>query len=261
MKIGVLGAEPQLTILVHGYNNSAAKALKSYHEQYAVLRTQFGLSQELEGLIWFLWPGDRFYNRPMSMFAYFTEISVATEAGDLLADYLRDNVQTFGELPADVRFVGHSLGCRVVLETLRSLRTRPHPTFVVSDVILMAAAVPVEYCEPRQRLGSPVGEREVVLYSPNDRALGLAFRTGQTAAGEGFMPEAVGRRGKPENRWYKEWDTRLKHGDYWKRQYSVEFTAALFGWQAERAPRSRTPATADLPERTLPSHRQQSRRA
>ena len=44
-----------------------------------------------------------------------------------------------------VDFIGHSLGCRVALETLLLLRTRSLP--IVGRVVLMAAAVPSEMLE------------------------------------------------------------------------------------------------------------------
>jgi pimeloyl-ACP methyl ester carboxylesterase len=125
-----------------------------------------------------------------------------------------------------VDFIGHSLGCRVVLETLLALR--PHAVPIVRRVALMAAAVPSEMLEPGGRffplltLLAAEGTRFDVLHSLQDNVLHYAFPPGQSLAGGGVgSARALGRYGpSPVMPGFRTTmgDREIvgaAHGDYW----------------------------------------------
>jgi hypothetical protein len=125
-----------------------------------------------------------------------------------------------------VDFIGHSLGCRVVLETLLALR--PHAVPIVRRVALMAAAVPSEMLEPGGRffplltLMAAEGTRIDVLHSMQDTVLHYAFPPGQSLAGGGEgSARALGRYGpSPLMPGFRGTITEREitgaaHGDYW----------------------------------------------
>jgi pimeloyl-ACP methyl ester carboxylesterase len=87
----------------------------------------------------------------------------------------------------EVDFIGHSLGCRVILETLNILRDKAR--FRVRHICLMAPAVPSEMLEPDgiyydllQSLSTD-GTQVRVLRSMHDEVLHFAFPAGQAMAG------------------------------------------------------------------------------
>src|SRR5687768_9448050 len=106
----------ELVVLIHGFNNHMGDAGRSYQ---AFRDRQYPLAQEisprLEGLIGdCFWPGDADWASLLDktdFFFYPSAVHRAPNAGRLLAEYLNG-------LPdlLQVHFVGHSLGCRVVLE-------------------------------------------------------------------------------------------------------------------------------------------------
>ena len=114
--------------------------------------------------------------------------------------------------------VGHSLGCRLVLEMLGRLA----PVNLQLDVIaLMAAAVPTERVEAGGPLAGTAA-RPVIMrkfFSEQDAVLQLGFPPGQQSAFmQGIDPspglEAVGRHGNPGSFGAPELTTD-GHGDYW----------------------------------------------
>lgn len=116
-----------------------------------------------------LWPGDSSIG-PLS---YPFETSKADDSAVELATFIGDNLQP----GTAISFIGHSLGCRVVMETVRQLFMKGIP---VSQVCLMAAAV------DNDSLGSAVeyfgaaqfADRVGVLYSPSDKVLEFAYPLG-----------------------------------------------------------------------------------
>jgi pimeloyl-ACP methyl ester carboxylesterase len=96
-----------------------------------------------------------------------------------------------------VRIVAHSLGARLTMFLLDELRTRPSANLVVEKVVVMAAAVPTSELAPKRPLrlsaDSVVRDGLLSLYSPNDRVLQFAFPSGESLAGNGFFPTALGR--------------------------------------------------------------------
>lgn len=157
----------------------------------------------------------------------------------------KGNAETSGESLAElvmhlsekqeVILVGHSLGCRVVLEAVRRIAIarerdqRPGGAHV-SSVCLMAAAVPTGECDGREaryrrRSDEP---KELVLYSGHDWVLrpgyGLAEWFYDSKDGR-----AVGATGQPEKRWKDgsvgedPKDTKLGHTQYWKSKTSAKY--------------------------------------
>jgi len=103
-----------------------------------------------------------------------------------------------------VDFIGHSLGCRVTLETLLLLRTRTLP--IVDRVVLMAAAIPSEMLEPDGKFYGLLmdlaaeGTSIRVLHSKQDPVLQYAFPPGQSlAGGKEASSRALGRFARPRN--------------------------------------------------------------
>jgi hypothetical protein len=114
--------------------------------------------------------------------------------------------------------VAHSLGARVTLELLTCLASPAGGSAWMRGACLMAAAVPVGMVNAGGALvtGTLLPARTLVLYSRSDAVLHWAFPLGQTLAGEGFFPTAVGRCGDPAQRWTDEAELLGdNHGDYW----------------------------------------------
>jgi hypothetical protein len=116
-----------------------------------------------------LWPGDS----TVGPLCYPFETSKADDSAVELATFIGDNLP---QRPT-ISFIGHSLGCRVVMETVRQLWMKDIP---VAQVCVMAAAVDndslgsaVEYFHAAQ-FAARVG----VLHSPADRVLEFAYPLG-----------------------------------------------------------------------------------
>src|SRR6202011_1769264 len=97
-----------------------------------------------------------------------------------------------------VFFVGHSLGCRVVLETMQRLANTNVP---ILGFVLMAGAVPVHLLNEGKNLYPGKGKHQYCLFSAEDFVLKACFPPGQIFAGEapeeGGLPVATGRVGQP----------------------------------------------------------------
>jgi hypothetical protein len=96
-----------------------------------------------------------------------------------------------------------------------------------------------------------------VLYSRNDRVLHWAFSLGETVAGEGFFPTAVGRFGQPPGTWIKRQELGgHDHGDYWGDPRAAALVARLLGVAVSREIESAAMAARKLPEATDVAGRQ-----
>lgn len=211
-------ARRETVVLVHGFNNHYGEAATGYqgfrNQQY---RRDAGLlPPSLENLLADAhWPGDAAWGVAdlVDFLVYPVAVGTARDAGPILAAHL-------SQLPnlEIVHFIGHSLGCRVVLEAIRSLGVRPQ----VGKVCLMAAAVPVFKVVDRGEFEYAMlrPDRVLVLYSGSDMVLQMAFRLGQTAASgdEGFLPTALGHERPPPavaGKFEAIDITGAGHGDYW----------------------------------------------
>lgn len=236
-------AVSRVVVLVHGYNADEASASRAYAEFIAHL-------DRLHALAW--WPSARFYwpgDTPLpalGALAYPSEIGTAKRAARELAAFLA-TLRGPRDRPVEAAFVAHSLGARLLLESLDLLNDATRAP-VVALTCLMAAAVPVDRVERGGllRRAAERSRRAVVFHSEHDAVLKWAFRLGQFAAGEGFGARAVGRFGEPtRGLWAVSMPTRHGHGDYWKARDCAEEVARQLG----AAPPRRI-AARGLPERT-----------
>ena len=238
-----------MIVLIHGYNNDRAQAQASYD---AV--TQMLPDADREAVWEFFWPGfleritgassdtplslaphrdDRGTesNQLISTLSYHLQVYKSREVGRALGQYLD------GLRPDALIFVAHSLGCRVALEAIRFMVSRKTARrAALTGACLMAAAVPTYMIDgsssgplgPLREAATAIA-RSFVLYSTNDYVLRTAFRIGQTWAGEGFMPEAVGFNGGPETPWSARGDTGLGHSGYWTHPSTAPATLRAIG--------------------------------
>jgi pimeloyl-ACP methyl ester carboxylesterase len=213
-------------VLVHGFNNSDGGAATAYLAFRKRERALFGSvdPHAFEALFSdTFWPGDAqwgFFDK-LDFLIYPTAVHTAVAAG-------KDLDSLLAKLPnlERVDFIAHSLGARVVLETLLLLRKRALPK--VGRVVLMAPAVPSEMLEPGGKFFDLLmqlwaeGIEVRVLHSLDDKVLHWAFPPGQSLAGKSEASQrALGRYGPSVM--MPGWNRTLKgvtitgadHSDYW----------------------------------------------
>lgn len=220
----------RMVILIHGSANPRNFASANYQDFRTALRSALWLDHDLKplGTIWdFHWPSDHPGTfdpwRLRSRVRYEYNVHIALSAGRSLADFIAQM-----DPRQQVALVAHSLGCRVVLECLKRLRSaHPDRGATVTKVCLMAAAVPTPLCEPDKLYGETLPHcREAVLHSTRDKVLRWAFPAGQRQ----FEPgRAVGSTGRPDHRWQHYPDTRLGHGGYWRDFHVAEIVGQMLG--------------------------------
>ena len=242
---GAQRLEPQGHVLfVHGFNNSHEQARKSY----ARFRGGLGKFNANARVLELHWPGDGIKHISENALAYPAQIPRAIKCGKLLAHWIEG--QTFG---ANFILVGHSLGCRLILEALKELDQRH--LHRITGVCLMAAAVPVRKIK-RNELG-PVHTEWTdwrILYSRGDTVLGAVFHFGQIL--DSVFTRAVGYLGEPANQWnqvgtreemYDLWNEKeyyYEHGWYWPGG-RVEGTSSGRAGESTPLPPIQTPKTND----------------
>lgn len=134
-----------------------------------------------------LWPGDSVWAHGLD---YPEEPRVANDGGALLGPFIDRNLAG----AATVSFVSHSLGARVVLQTIAHM-TRP-----VRRLVLMAGAID-DNCLTTEFVGAATNVGEIsVLASEKDEVLALAFPLGNflggiLSAGHPWWHGALGRTG------------------------------------------------------------------
>jgi esterase/lipase superfamily enzyme len=209
-------------ILVHGFNNSAQEARDSYRIQFGLLVDDLKRSRIApDAVAEFQWPGDEEVVGPNAL-GYATDIQRALDSAQRFAAFLADiGAPAQGAPAVKLALVGHSLGCRLIIEALAGLPARNAPTF---DVIsLMAAALPVELVDRGRRLSPTqrLARRLLKFYSENDDVLHYAFPLGQRWASirrieSAYYAEAVGRSGDPRQ-FGTGFDQKPNgHSDYWR---------------------------------------------
>lgn len=163
-----------------------------------------------------LWPGDSAW---IPVLDYPFEMNEAISSGNLLAEFLNAN---FAEA-ASLTFVSHSLGARMVLQTISHLNAKPQ----VKNLCLMAGAIVNDCLIDEYHVAARKVESLSVLASHGDWVLEFAFPTGNLLGGiithgHPHCRVALGRDG-PSSRgdlhWHaggwqipKEWG--YGHGDY-----------------------------------------------
>ena len=232
-----LSGHSLVVMLVHGFNVSEKSAEASFDRfrENLALKSQ-RLAQRLVEVHWL---GDCRFPLVGSVL-YARALSEARDKGKRLAGILEKVRGPYDE-PCELVLIGHSMGCRLILEALDELARRL--TGDLSNglrICLMAAAVPVEFVRGggRLRRGADLAQKRFTYYSPDDYILSSPFRAGQRMARDGnlFRPEAVGLKGNPKQGiWTQRHQMKgFSHGDYWKRWESAHDVARYLGAPAER---------------------------
>jgi pimeloyl-ACP methyl ester carboxylesterase len=211
---GALTARTNLLLLIHGFNNKVDVASASYAGWGAIQRQLGGVGAI--NVVHVFWPGSNWE----SFAVYMQAIFEAREAAKRLARALRAAAASFGLLR--VRIVTHSLGARVAVHLVHELQGDLRVQ--LAGLVVMAAAVPTRLLAPGtdvrmslDRALTPVRS----LFSEDDQVLRIAFRLGESLAGQGFFPVALGHeqwRGASAiaaPRLTQERNTGAGHSDYW----------------------------------------------
>jgi hypothetical protein len=153
-----------IAFLVHGFNVDRADAtgeLQAFGAKLTALGEGAAVSV--------LWPGDSI----VGPLCYPFETNKADDSAVELATFIADNLP---QRPV-ISFVGHSLGCRVVMETVRHLWIKDIP---VAQVCVMAAAVDNDSlaCAAEYFNAAQYASRVAVLFSPSDHVLREAYPLG-----------------------------------------------------------------------------------
>jgi len=255
-----------ICFLLHGYNVEPQGALRSFTNLFdAVRRKATLLPSLLASRSWLVyWAGyasgglasGKTLTSPLT---YASQIPSACEAAAALRQYI--DQESSGR--AQVTLIAHSLGCRVALELLDSYATLATPTTLDFPlVVLMAAAVPTYFFEDLQRLwrGALLPKVSLVLFSEKDSILTGPFRIGQTIAGEGVLPRAVGATGRPSGGfWSQRVSTQNKHSGYFDDPATATEIARVLGQAAPRALPERGSEGMVLQSEKLPANELASR--
>lgn len=222
----------------------------------------------------FFWPSDSNIFKPLAAALYPSRVRTAISAGVELGKYLTDIADRNPDMR--VQFVGHSLGCRVVLSAVKQLSQEQKVPVV--RVLLMGAAVPESDCaqpgpwpeKVSDLFGAAQGQEvsrnsDVILYSRDDEILGKTFRTGELLVRPhgpklSGSREAVGLKGGPPDRWTENVELcGLKHGDYVRKRRALRHVAALVGPLVVRQMEERPEGERSLGEQQLDQRRLASR--
>lgn len=237
-------------LLVHGYNVSvpeAAESFNTFEAWFDVFAPRLAPT-----CLRVFWPGDAFVPFIRAL-RYPSRLGNAKKSSSALAWFL---VRSAQKGTTDIVLIGHSLGCRLILETLRRVdrlkrRCPEIPDFKLR-FILMAPAVPVRLVSDGGLLqpATQTAEFRGVLYSRHDEVLGRIFEFGQTLGNDGLPRpiDAVGRTGLPGTSvWSKSHELLFhRHGHYWS---SIDAARIIAGWLgAQTVP---APARAPLHYREL----------
>lgn len=262
--------QTELLVLVHGFNNHRREAQDAYLGFRALQKQRLdaAYTSGFEDMLGDgFWPGDANFTGPLDLvdfLVYPATVARAKQTAVVLAGYLATQRADVVSLS----FVGHSMGCRVILETIKLLLPVPGYRDRIAKVCLMAAAVPTRAVFPGGDLADALGAaRQVeVLHSSDDLVLNLAFPIGQTLAGDGFFPEAIGRHGNiPASPGHVDRHrvADAGHSDYWGWNGSAASAAAAdlvsqllaVGVTCRRLPDVVLPARSAAPERAGPAPR------
>jgi pimeloyl-ACP methyl ester carboxylesterase len=256
----------RVVLLIHGYNDDRHAATEAYKGMVAIQGALGPLTANLVGVYW---PGDNWEN-----FAFYMQsIGHAVTTAGHLADVLRGAADKFGTL--QVSIVAHSMGCRLAFELLDALHGAPN--IRIDSIVVMAAAVATFSLQPpggsRTRPLRAAFDRLILppmllsLYSPDDPVLRYAFPLGQSLAGEGLFPTALGHAiwsgggalTQPPLTQTK--NRGARHGDYWFGSDKAKFAQGEVRKAIDltAAPPRPTPASAPMARETEPARTTPSR--
>jgi len=161
----------RLLVLIHGYNNSRSVG-RTRLVNFCGMLVAGGSSDIMLSV---LWPGDGY----AKALTYPFEGRDADDSADALFRWLSTNVAS----NTHVAFVGHSLGCRVVMNTAQKIARRGSPQ--LDRICLMAPAIDNDSLG---RMGvtcyqdaTLAAERIAVLASEEDLVLHFAYPLGDLA--------------------------------------------------------------------------------
>ncbi|MDH4122175.1 MAG: hypothetical protein OEV94_10760 [Deltaproteobacteria bacterium] len=204
-----LAGDPALGVvfLVHGFNVTQAEGREAYRGMnlaqgaLAPGRDNTPLASGRQ-VVQVFWAGDLDAPELARPAFYPFAIGRARETGRLFAAFLSSlGAHRPADQPLSVEFIGHSMGCRVILETLKNLPVKDR--LWIHRVLYLAAAVPTHKLETgKQGDLRPTwlqwSQGEIPwhsLHSWDDLVLTYAFPLGQSLGGpgEGVLPTALGR--------------------------------------------------------------------
>ncbi len=159
-----LQVESKIMLLVHGFNVNLADGKTGLLTLADMLP-----SAGTDGIVAVLWPGDHWLG-PLS---YSFEGRDADDTAFELARFLHDTLRP----DAEISIVGHSLGCRVIMETIKRLNALGREA---NQVCLMAPAIdddslsgPDEYLQETNGV-----QRVAAMSSRKDRVLKFTYPAG-----------------------------------------------------------------------------------
>lgn len=237
--------EPEIIILLHGYNTTERQATEGYDNLLKKLRLAGMPEHYQKKICQFYWPGDW---PKVSEISYPFQLKKAKRAAEMLWQYLAKPANFSKK--SEFVFIAHSLGCRLVLEILLKIITQKTGNKLkVKKTILMAAAVPVYMVKSSGKLAIIRTSNQPLagISSERDCTLKKAFPIGQSAAFEGVLPQAIGYKGNPTgffNHGLKRMN--IRHGDYWSNNQVAEFLANQI-----KIPVARTLPLSIIPKRNI----------
>lgn len=180
-----LRAESSVTFLLHGFNVDRPDGRRQLLELATLLAGEVA-----GGLVATLWPGDHWLG---ALNFWLGAVSYPVEGQD--ADDTAVELVRFIErvIPPgrSISFASHSLGARVVMETIRELRESDH---LFNQVCLMAAAIDDDSLASALEYRNSVeaSRRIAVLSSKQDNVLKYAYPVGDLLEAFAFWSESSG---------------------------------------------------------------------
>ncbi len=173
-----LRLESKITVLLHGFNVNYEKGRGS------LLRFAMLLPSAQDGaIVATLWPGDHWLGPLNYSFEGRDADDTALELARFLGDVVRPTVS--------IALVGHSLGCRVAMETADRLIAAGHDP---RQICLMAAAIDdYSLASPEAYLAATHGAARVAaLSSKKDKVLKFAYPAGDLFEAFVFTDDTAG---------------------------------------------------------------------
>ncbi len=152
-------------IATHGFNVNRAHGIASLSNWESLLELP-----QASAFVGLLWPGDSIWAHGLD---YPDEPRVADQAGELVAPFIDANFQS----AASISFSSHSLGARVVLKTIATMR------LPVRRLTLMAGAIDDDCLSGEFSAAAANVERVSILASRKDTVLSQLFPIGNFFAG------------------------------------------------------------------------------
>jgi len=256
-----------ILLLVHGFNNNESVADERFETFTKLIIGRIGEDgRAIDAIARFQWPGDLAVFGPwpkMDFLGYPADIGQAKRAAIALATFLSKLLANRSTQPR-LCLVGHSLGCRLILEAFHA-PALAGSAIRVDYLCMFAAAGPVALTERGCRLAAPpvAPHRLVNCYSEGDWVLRLGFPAGQTLGyvsgeEEAAYLEAIGLHGSPASFGVQE-RTENSHGEYWGDTALADLIAAAIEPTKYQKPAPKIQPRHSLPMAQLPIYRAPAR--